>query len=85
MVARQYRLISTGGISPLPISAIIQMANLFGCDIYIEAGRKRFNVKCYDELQCGIQPQKEYMVFYFDGSDEDEADAKFRHMFSAAW
>lgn len=84
MLARQYHFMSSGGTIPIPISAVIQTANLFGCDIYIESGRRRFNVKCYDELQCGIQPQKEYMVFFFDGKDEKEADVKFRHMFDTA-
>lgn len=84
MLARQYHLMNSGGMIPIPISAVIQTANLFGCDIYIKSNRKRFNVKCYDELQCGIQPQKESMIFFFDGKDEKEADVRFCHMFGAA-
>lgn len=81
MVARQYDMAGTRCIVPLPISAIIQAANLFGCDIYIKSEQKKFNVKCYDELQRGIQPQKKHLVLYFDGADEEEADVKFRRMF----
>ena len=65
----------------MPISAVIQAANLFGCDIYIKAEQKRINVKDYEELQRGIQPQRRNLIFYFDGADEREADRKFRILF----
>ena len=53
---------------------------MFGCDIYIKAEQKKINVKSYDELQRGIQPQKKFLIFYFDGADEKEADVKFRRL-----
>lgn len=71
----------TGCANPLPISAVIQAANLFGCEIYIKGEAEKINVKNYDELQRGIQPQKKQFVVYFDGVDEKEADVKFRRMF----
>lgn len=81
MVARQYQMTGEGSGSPLPISAVIQAANLFGCDIYIKEDAEKINVKSYDELQRGIQPQKNRFVVYFDGEDEKEADVKFRRLF----
>lgn len=81
MLARQYNLAGNERTTPLPISAVIQAANLFGCDIYIKAEQKRINVKDYEELQRGIQPQRRDLIFYFDGADEREADRKFRILF----
>lgn len=83
MLTRQYRMGRGSRQVPLPISAVIQAANLFGCDIYIRAGVGKINVKDYDELKQGLQPQKEPPVFYFDGADEKEADVKFRKLFGA--
>ena len=80
MLARQYNLAGNERNTPPPISALIQAANLFGCDIYIKAEEKKINVKSYDELQRGIQPQKKFLIFYFDGADEKEADVKFRRL-----
>ena len=80
MLARQYNLAGNERNTPPPISALIHAANLFGCDIYIKAEQKKINVKSYDELQRGIQPQKKFLIFYFDGADEKEADVKFRRL-----
>lgn len=80
MLARQYNLAGNERITPPPISALIQAANLFGCDIYIKSEQHRINVKSYDELQSGIQRQRTFLIFYFDGADEKEADVKFRKL-----
>ena len=80
MLARQYNLAGNERNTPPPISALIQAAVLVGCDIYRKAEGKRINVKKYDELQRGIQPQKKFLIFYFDGADEKEADVKFRRL-----
>lgn len=80
MLTRQYYIIETRS-TPLPISAVIQAANRFGCDIYIVLEGERINVKCYEEIQKGIQMQKRELVFYFDGADEEEADRRFRRLF----
>lgn len=80
MLTRQYYIIETRS-TPLPISAVIQAANRFGCDIYIVLEGERINVKCYEEMQKGIQMQKRELVFYFDGVDEEEADRRFRRLF----
>lgn len=79
MLARQFNMAGNDRITPLPISALIQAANLFGCDIYIKAEQQKINVKNYEELKRGI-PQKKFLVFYFDGADEKEADVKFRRL-----
>lgn len=81
MMTRQYSMSGNERITSLPISAIIQAANRFGCDIYIKNEQLRFNVKSYDELQKGIQLQKRSVIFYFDGADEKEADRGFRILF----
>ena len=65
MVTRLYDMIGSGRLTPMPISAVIQAANLFGCDIYIRTEQKRINVKNYEELQRGIQPQRRHLVFSF--------------------
>lgn len=80
MLARQFNMAGNDRITPLPISALIQAANLFGCDIYIKAEQQKINVKSYEELKRGIQPQKNILIFYFDGADEKEADGKFRRL-----
>lgn len=80
MLARQYNMVGSERITPPPISALIQAANYFICDIYIKAETQRIDVKNYEELQRGIQPQRKILIFYFDGADEEEADIKFRRL-----
>lgn len=77
MLTRQYDARRSSSRSPLPISAVIQAANRFGCDIYIKTGIEHINVKNYNELQRGIQSQSSGVIFYFDGADEKEADVRF--------
>lgn len=77
MLSRQYDARRSNLRTPLPISAVIQAANRFGCDIYIKTGMEHINVKSYYELQKGIQSQNSGVVFYFDGADEEEADVRF--------
>lgn len=81
MLTRQYRITEGGRATPLPISAVIQAANRFGCEIYIRVDDGKINVKDYNEFQRGIQPHKEPPIFYFDGADEKEADVRFQMMF----
>lgn len=38
MLERRYSISMNGRTQPLPISALMQAANLFGCNIYIAAG-----------------------------------------------
>lgn len=81
MLERRYQVSMSGRTQPLPISALIQAANLFGCNIYISAGPNHFNVKNYDELQKGMQPARRILVFCFDGADEEAAEVKFQNLF----
>ena len=45
MLARQYNLAGNERNTPPPISALIQAANLFGCDIYIKAEQKKLMLR----------------------------------------
>lgn len=81
ILTRQYNLTKSSRAAHLPISAVIQAANLFRCDIYIETRQQRINVKVYEELQRGIQPQRMQLIVCFDGTDEEEADYRFRLLF----
>lgn len=81
MLAMQYRIAGDGCSTPLPISAVIQTANRFGCDIYIKGDAERINVKNYDELHSAVYPQGNRIKVYFDGADEKEADVGFRRLF----
>jgi hypothetical protein len=78
MTARRYDMSGNQRRASLPISAVIQAANRFGCDIFIFGGHLKFNVKDYNELQQGMQLQKRSVIFYFDGADEKEAENRFR-------
>ena len=83
MMARQYQIQADDRFTSLPISAVIQTANRFGCDIYIKSRHGRYNVKDYGELQKGIQLQRKTLIVYFDGADEKEAVKRFRILFGA--
>lgn len=81
MLERRYSISMNGRTQPLPISALMQAANLFGCNIYIAAGPEHFNVKNYDELLRGIQPVRRILILCFDGADEKEEEVKFQNLF----
>ena len=81
MTAIRYNMSDNKSSTPLPISAVIRAANRFGCDIYIKSDENRFNVKDYDELQKGMQFQRRWIIFYFEGTDEKEANRSFRILF----
>ena len=37
--------------TPIPIAVLITAANCFDCDIYIDNGKSKVNVKDYDEMK----------------------------------
>ena len=67
--------------NPIPISQLIKMANSFICDIFIECGANKVNAKDYDEVQRGFVTPNGYVLFYFNGVDEDDASNKIEKMF----
>ena len=81
MVERKYHVYRGEATQPLPISVLIQTANGFRCNIYMEVGSKQYNVKNYDECQSGVQSLNRNCVLCFDGSDEQEAEGRFRTLF----
>ncbi len=81
MVERRYRVYRGETSQPLPISVLIQAANGFHCDIYMEVGSKQYNVKDYDECQSGVQSVNKICVLCFNGSDEQEAEGRFQTLF----
>ncbi len=81
MVERKYRVFNGESTQPPPISALIQTANRFCCDIYMEVGSRQFNVKNYDEFQTGVQSVTHIFVLCFNGEDEQEAEGRFQTLF----
>ena len=81
MQEKRYIISAGGSAQPPPISALMQAANLFGCNIYIAAGSSHFDVKNYDELQKGLQPVRRFLVLCFDGADEEAAELRFHNLF----
>lgn len=81
MVERKYRVFNGEATQPISISALIQAANRFHCDIYMEVGAKQFNMKDYDECQRGVQNVNKICVVYFNGADEQEAEGRFQTLF----
>ena len=67
--------------SPVPISMLINTANSFVCDIFVECGTKKVNAKSYDEMKRGLVTQYGHLLFYFNGVDEDDAGKRIEQMF----
>lgn len=67
--------------SPVPISFLINAANSFDCDIYVECEENHVNVKSYDEMQSNLRTRSRKLLFYFDGSDELAAQQKIAQIF----
>lgn len=67
--------------SPPPISFLINTANDFDCDIYIQCEENHVNVKSYDEMQRNLRPRNQTLMFYFNGADEQAAQQKIERIF----
>ncbi len=61
---------------PIPISYLIQTANLFDCDIYVANERIAANMKRYDEVK--NLEMRGFLTFYFKGSDESDAENRIK-------
>lgn len=66
---------------PIPLALLINTANAFMCDIYIDYGLTRVNVKDYDEMKIGLVTQNRNLLFNFDGIDELAAEGRIGMLF----
>lgn len=67
--------------TPIPIAVLITTANSFDCDIYIDYGKSKVNVKDYEEMKKGLVTQSKNLMFYFDGKDEKAAEGRIEMIF----
>ncbi|MGL5434995.1 MAG: HPr family phosphocarrier protein [Lachnospiraceae bacterium] len=67
---------------PIPISFLVKTANAFICDIFIQFGNYRVDVKNYDDLHDHLRGNNCTMLFYFNGMDELAAQKKMETIFS---
>ena len=65
----------------IPIAVLITAANCFDCDIYIDNGKSKVNVKDYDEMKKGLVTRNRNLLFYFDGKDEKAAEGRIEMLF----
>lgn len=64
--------------TPVPLSFLICTANDFDCDIYIESDSGHINVKNYDEMLRDLRTRDKFLLFLFDGIDEQAAGRKIQ-------
>lgn len=62
----------------IPISYLIQTANQFQCDIYVQEDGQTANVKNYDEIK--RFRLNTFLIFYFRGSDEAAAQDRINRI-----
>lgn len=67
---------------PIPIAVLISTANTCDCDIFIEYGKSKVNVKNYDEMKKGFNTQTQNITFCFNGCDEDKAQRRITCLFA---
>lgn len=68
---------------PVPISFLINTANAFLCDIFLECNNLKVDVKNYDELLHNLPFLSSTVRFFFNGQDEMDADKTFERIFQA--
>ncbi len=67
--------------TPIPLAALITTAKSFDCDIYVDCGQCKINVKNYDEMKQGLNIRNRRIIFYFNGNDEEAAEGRIEMMF----
>lgn len=71
-----------GRYTPMPLSFLINAANSFDCDIFIQSeGRHRVNVKSYDEMIRNLSTRTKSLLFFFNGADEADAQKRIERIF----
>lgn len=68
---------------PIPISLLIKTTNNYSCNIYIIHQNQFINAKHYDELQRKLRFEDLSLTFFFDGSDEVDAEQHVEQLFRA--
>lgn len=68
---------------PVPISLLIKTTNDYSCNIFIIHQNQFINAKKYDELLQNLRFQDLSLTFFFDGSDEVDAELRIRQLFHA--
>lgn len=66
---------------PIPITVLIAAANSCDCDVFIDYGHSRVNVKNYEEMKKGFNTQSSRLLFCFSGSDEEYAEQRIEQLF----
>lgn len=66
---------------PVPISFLINTANTFHCDIFIECDNLQVNVKSYDEMIRDLRFHGRTLRFFFNGADELVAQQTIERIF----
>ena len=66
---------------PVPLSFLIDTANAFLCDIFVECDQ--VNVKSYDEMIRNLKFHGRTLRFFFNGQDELDAEKTIERIFQA--
>ena len=67
--------------TPIPLALLITTANSFACDIFIDYGFTKVNVKDYDQMLRELNSQYHNLHFSFDGIDEQAAQGRIGMLF----
>jgi len=67
---------------PIPLSVLITTANSCDCDIFVEYEASRVNVKDYDEMIRSFDTHAQIQLFFFNGTDEQNAEARIARLFA---
>ena len=73
MIPKKMTVEIPAGLEVRPVALLVQVANQFGCSIYIESGNKKVNAKSIMGLMTlGLRAGEE-ITLHADGADEQEA------------
>lgn len=68
---------------PVPISLLIKTTNNYSCNIFIIHHDQLINAKKYDDMQRKMGNGDLSLTFFFDGSDEADAEQHIEQLFRA--
>ena len=73
MIKKPVRIMISDGLEARPIAMLVQVANQFESDIYIESGTRRINAKSIMGMMTLGLDAGESVTFSADGADEETA------------
>ena len=73
MIKKPVRIMSSDGLEARPIAMLVQVANQFESDIYIESGTRRINAKSIMGMMTLGLDAGESVTVSADGADEETA------------